>query len=203
MIINRSHRVPNRAGFTLVELMVVVTIMAVLAALAAVAFGRLTRRSRLSEAITFFATVAGAQAQYWSDWGIYCGTDATPPFDGYDPPANLIAGRRTEWNAPLPAWGQCNFTLPGVTWFQYVVVSGDGTTNCIDPPNNVCPSPQGTVAIPACEAILGGGPNPPGSHWWYVVARADQTDDGCMSVLGTSFGMPVGLHWSVDGYELE
>ena len=68
----------TRHGFSLVELMVVVTITAVLAAIALPTFTGYINRSRASEAVEFLGAISMRQEAYRSEFGGYlqCTTGA-------------------------------------------------------------------------------------------------------------------------------
>lgn len=185
-------------GFTLVELMIVVTIVSILAGLASFSYGRITKRSRINEAVTTMAAIAGAQSMYYTTYYQYCSTASTPnsPSDAdYDPSAASIRGQASGWDSPSPLWSQCMVMLPTSTHFQYVVAAGNSNTGCSNPPS-VSSDSSGSKAIPACNSVDEGG------DWWYVVARGDQDGDDNFSVFGTSSGMS-DSHWSIEDIELE
>jgi type II secretory pathway pseudopilin PulG len=102
----------------LIELMITVTIIAILAAIGSYAYGRLTKRSRTNDAITFFASLAGAQTTYFDLYGQFGATDASAPFDAWDPDASDLEGEAADWAAPVAQWGQIGLTLPRQTWFS-------------------------------------------------------------------------------------
>ncbi|MBN1946208.1 MAG: prepilin-type N-terminal cleavage/methylation domain-containing protein [Bradymonadales bacterium] len=190
------HTTGRRFGFTLVELMIAVTIVAVLTTIGAYAYGRIVRRSRINQAVTFFAAVAGAQTAYYSTYGQYCSQAPLPPQENdYDPPKTAIRAGATAWSNPDPLWQHCGIRLPSNTWFQYVMTAGTPQNNCLNPPD-VARDGKSAVQVPACSSIANG------TFWYYVVGRADQDGDGFMSAFGSSSTM-TDTHWSIEGIELE
>lgn len=195
----RDRAASARGGFTLVELMVVVTIIAVLAALGTFAYGKITRRARLNEAVSFLSAVHAGQALYYSGGNGYCNmaADVNSPADGdWDPPFASVQGTAVRWDSPDPTWAQCLIRLPTHTWFSYIMVAEPaGNTHCAAPAD-IPRAGGGTVAIPACDSVE------TDQDWYYVVGRADQDSDGFFSLMGSSSEM-IDRNWTVSGIELE
>jgi prepilin-type N-terminal cleavage/methylation domain-containing protein len=74
-ILNNASR-SRRAGFTLVELAVVIVIIGVLAAFGVPRFIKSVEKSKASEAFEYLASVRTAQERYQSQYGTYA-TDVT------------------------------------------------------------------------------------------------------------------------------
>jgi prepilin-type N-terminal cleavage/methylation domain-containing protein len=68
----RACTTERRAGFTLVELMVVVVIISILAAIAIPTFNQYIKKSRTTEASGFLAEIKARQESYRFDFGMYC-----------------------------------------------------------------------------------------------------------------------------------
>jgi prepilin-type N-terminal cleavage/methylation domain-containing protein len=66
----RPRRV-SRAGFTLVELLIVVAILGLLASLATVGYRRYVGRARLTEATTILAEMVSKEQVYFLEFGMY------------------------------------------------------------------------------------------------------------------------------------
>ncbi len=195
----------NSAGFTLVELMVTVTIVAILGAVAVAAYGRVTKRSRINEAIQFMAAVHAGEELYYTDNEEYCGlAPATDPnlncnttsCTDWDPVnAQSIKGRATNWT-PDAMWAACQVNTPGHTRFRYTLVAAAGGTNCVDPTVGLDTQFHGNPLLEPCSSLDDSG------HWYYIIAQADQDSDGYFSAFGASSGM-TDFHWSQEGVELE
>lgn len=139
----------RRAGFTLLELMVVVVIVGILAAVAIPSFINYVQRSRVAEATTFIAQIRERQAAYRQEWGRYCGPLAWNPAT-YAPPSSTQL-----FDATNPSWAALGAHPDGPVRFRYQVLAG----------------PPGTA--PA------GIPGIPSNDFWYVAqAEADLDGDG-------------------------
>ena len=170
-----------KRGFTLVELMIVVTIVSVLAALAGVAFTRVTRNQRYNEAVNFIATVHAGQAMYRSSYGNYCSmidVSATTPTDAhYDPATATVlsaGGGVVQWTTPNLTWAQCLIETPGQTRFQYMLVGASAGTACPNPPVD-------GDGVPAAAQSPCTGINTAASDWYWVTMRGDLDGDTTMS----------------------
>ena len=170
----------NTRGFTLIELMIVVTIVSVLAALAAVAYTRVTRNQRYSEAVNFIATVHAGQAMYRTSYGRYCSqvpVTTQPTELQYDPALNSLLdaeGGSILWSTPHRAWAECLIQTPSQTRFQYMMMGASAGTNCINPPVR-----DGTPSLPSqspCAAI-----DTTATDWYWITMRGDLDGDEVMS----------------------
>jgi prepilin-type N-terminal cleavage/methylation domain-containing protein len=81
----RNKMMKNQAGFTLIELMIVVGIIGILVSIAAPNFARYQSKARQSEAKIALAAVYGAEKSFYSEYAAYIGSmDAI----GYTPEGN-------------------------------------------------------------------------------------------------------------------
>jgi len=67
----------NQAGFTLVELMIVVIIVGILAAVAIPMYQGATERAKASEAVAALGTIRGAMRVYYAEHGTYVNANFT------------------------------------------------------------------------------------------------------------------------------
>ena len=165
----------RHAGFTLIELMIVVTIVGVLAVIAVVGYRKLVLSGKVTEAKNLISGVRVAQEEYKVERGIYANigpalcplaTSGTLQIKvGWDPACN---GGAATW-AVLPVH------VDGPVQFGYATVAGAG----VAPPSNVG-QPVTFVSIPATV-----GTDP----WYYVTASADLDGNGGMftELVGTSW----------------
>lgn len=98
------------AGFTLVELLVVVMIIAILAAVALPQYFRTVERSRLTEVTNFAAAYRHAQARYYLRMTVYANDMAEldivePPFDYFTWTAPTVGAGTAGTACSLPCGG--------------------------------------------------------------------------------------------------
>jgi len=92
-----------KKGFTLIELVVVMTIIGILFGAGSYVYIRLLERSRISQALTDLQNIAQAVEQYHADLGYYP-PDTDPRFD-----PGLLSYQQIACNSPLSASGPCPF----------------------------------------------------------------------------------------------
>jgi prepilin-type N-terminal cleavage/methylation domain-containing protein len=119
-VIVRSRRAGarSRGGFTLIELMIVVSIIGVLSALAIPAFRGYVQRSRMAEGFAFLGEIRQRQESYRAEFGQY----ATVPWHPQAAPLTNAAVRA--WGVPPVPWLQLGAAPDGPTRFIYEVSAG-------------------------------------------------------------------------------
>jgi type IV pilus assembly protein PilA len=113
------HRVRIEAGFTLVELMVVVALVGVLTAVAIPNFMEYQARSRRSEAFANLASIARVQKGYQATKGEYF--DSGLPYPDYTAPEyGSLGTHKMKWDAASEtAWGPLGWAPEGEVYYSY------------------------------------------------------------------------------------
>lgn len=180
----RSHeRRGHQGGFTLVELMVVVSIIAVLAVLATVGYQRIIKASHISEATEMVNAIKLAQEQFHAEAGSYSNISASlDPGDLY--PAAIPGKFKTAWGgtcatcADTSAWKRLPVHASGPLLYGYATMAGaQGAA--------LPASPVTGMTFPAATDLT--------SDWFVVVARGDQDGNGIFATV-------VGVSWQRDLY---
>jgi prepilin-type N-terminal cleavage/methylation domain-containing protein len=154
----------RQKGFTLVELMIVVTIIGVLAVIAGTSYHKYATRARSAEVYTVIAEFRAKEEMYRTEYSRYCNTQTTCAGAGSETavfPALLATGEPKAKDAVTgrpAAWGEMGLN-PGKNqlYCGYTVVAGaansfaNGGARGLSWFNNVTPT------VP----------------WWYLVATCD------------------------------
>lgn len=156
---SRPHRFTARpeAGFTLIELMIVVIILGVLAAIAIPSFTVYIHRARMAESVSFLGEIKQRQEAYRAEYGQYADV-SMGTLSNYTPATLPTGGQSIAWpeRSTIPNWTQLGASPNGATRFQYSVIAG---------------VPGGTPA-PAVYNI-------PATDFWFVSqANGDLDGDG-------------------------
>lgn len=149
---------PDRHGFTLLELMIVVAIVGILAAVAIPSFQSYVYRSRTAEAVTFLGEIRQRQESYRAEFGQYCAVSGETLGSNWNPPSLPGPGERIAWT-PTDGWRQLGAAPDGPVMFQYQTVAG----------------PPGTT--PGINGFTGR------DFWFVAQARADLDGDGERMIL--------------------
>ena len=167
----RSRR--YSAGFTLIELMIVVAIVAVLAILGIVGYSRIIRTSHSAEARQMIGTIKIAQESRRAETGSYAQPSGGLLENLCPDQAGAGLGRKFAWNPACRQWTTLPVQSDGPVLFRYASVSG--ATGVAPPPITI-------------RGISVNWPTPTTTDWFVSLAQADENQDGtfCRAV-GSSF----------------
>ena len=119
--------IESEAGFTLVELMIVVGIIGLLSAIAVPNFISYQARSRRSEAYVNLAAVARIQSTYHAERGEFFEAGAWPNFAAY----GGLSTRKMEWDAASEAaYAELGWRPEGQVFYAYDTITEDPSCTC-------------------------------------------------------------------------
>lgn len=171
----------GEAGFSLVELMVVVVIIGILSAIAVPLYLRSRYRSQAIEAGEVLSRIGAAQESYRAEFGVYSdvsndlalagGNDGSTGVLGTWWPAEgmTTGGRRVDFYSGLPpAWNQLGVRPRQFVRYSYQTIAGRAGVR----PN-----------LPAPTADMGYASLPPPQQgvWYLATATSDLDADGVRS----------------------
>ncbi len=115
------------AGFTLIELMIVVGIIGLLSAIAIPNFLSYQARSRRSEAYVNLAAVARLQNTYHAEIGEFFEAGAWPNYAAY----GGLSARKMEWDAASEvAYAELGWRPEGRVFYTYDTITADPGCTC-------------------------------------------------------------------------
>jgi len=170
------HR-PSRAGFTLLELMIVVVIIGVLATVAGQSYKRFSRRARVQEAISLLGDIRIKQENYYQTYHQYVST-GTGDVDFWPKDVNWMT-LQTKWAidctnasdlAAFPGWCAlgAGYRPNEDAHFQLITIARNPVV----------------AVVPPVKYVTN-----PNVDWWYARARADFDRDGQFSDIYLSSEM--------------
>jgi type IV pilus assembly protein PilA len=194
------------AGFTLVELMMVVIIVGVLAMLAVVGFRRLVSEAHTTEATQMVNSIRVAQEAYHAETGAYA--DLTPNSSACvtgiscsyfypqvpDGASTGVGDFKATWGSPCGAacnagvdWIQLAIHPSGPVMFGYTTMAGFASSATLA-------SSLGGNTPPTTIGETGGGltpltiswPTSSATDWYFISATGDEDRDGYPTVVAAS-----------------
>jgi prepilin-type N-terminal cleavage/methylation domain-containing protein len=155
-----------RAGFTLIELMIVVCILSILAAVSYASLSSYVYKSKAVEATGFLNEIKARQESYRADFGQYC--DVSGAQMTVNPPLPIPSGGRA-WVVTNP-WTQLGAVPPG-RWsrFAYSTVA------------NI----PGTV--PGPQMADGSNRGYTGNDFWFISTAIGDLDGDGVTVMYESY----------------
>jgi len=133
------RRERSRAGFTLIEMMMVVGILGVLSALAIPAFAMMIARSKTAEVAGNLSAMYKHAASYYaserSNRGSVSSVGGHCTVDDAQPSPLAPSKLKQPFNADA-SFRELGFTLSDFVYFQYGLASAGGTSSCQHQPNS-------------------------------------------------------------------
>jgi prepilin-type N-terminal cleavage/methylation domain-containing protein len=164
---------PRTAGFTLIELMIVVVILGVLATIAIPSYISYVYKAKTAEAVGFLSEIKAHQESYRADFGQYCNvSDTATAYYPDDQPTDVPKA----WGSSA-AWTQLGAVPGGAVLFRYLTVAGaPGTTDL--PSKHGFPGDLGYT----------------GSDFWFVSRAKGNLDNDAEYVVFESYSHGQGLY---------
>jgi len=171
-----ESRVAERArarGFTLVELMVVVTIVGVLAAIGLVSYRKYVMHSKTAEVPAMFMSIKIAEEAYKDEKFRYLGPSGIT-LSGYYP-ANTKPGQQ-KMNFAGAGTGQSDW--------QTLAVQSNAPVLFV----YACAAGLSSDSVPSLspDISVGNWPSAMAAPWYVIKAKADLRGDGVYTYFGTS-----------------
>ncbi len=176
------HSLPpmrRSAGFTMIEMMMVVVVIAILTVVAVVGYTRIFRKARSTEVVQIFGELKARESAYHAETGKFvpvcasavgatADSDCLEGSNDYWPTPLVGKGNQTDAGSPPIRWQTLHVQIPtGGLYCQYQVIAGLAGDN----------TAMGATGV----AIFGA--TAPIRNWFYVMGQCDWDGDPLVNAL--------------------
>jgi type IV pilus assembly protein PilA len=170
----------RKGGFTLIELMIVVAIIGILAAIAIPNFLRFQLKAKSSEGKSNLAAIRTAEESYYSEFGVYVSSNASPTTIGKNQKTDFVNADGTNKGFDRLGWSPEGLVF--FNFFNYAIGANAGYSQ-------FTATAAADIDADGVNQVWGykkGTSGPKSPHVCVISGLQDETVGPCLSVHGQS-----------------